>query len=171
MGAFVWKDNSILGRMLFRPIHQIRRLSLDVTFKGEKEYTLARVHMWLCTCKLIPNRGIWIIYLATIQLGTSLVFTFYHQGHWMSAHSDPAHDTCSVRISLHNREQQTRPRKMFMWREYHSVHTEKKKEKRLDHAGSWLSVALLHRGHCKGTQRLRGDARFTQWPQCLQRIV
>lgn len=54
--------------------------------------------MWSCTCKLLLNTGIWIIYLATIQLGTSLVFTFYHQGHWVSPHSNLTHDTSSVLV-------------------------------------------------------------------------
>lgn len=54
--------------------------------------------MWSCTCKLLLNTGIWIIYLATIQLGTSLVFTFYHQGHWVSPHSNLTHDTSPVLV-------------------------------------------------------------------------
>lgn len=59
------------------------------------------VYIILCTCAsvhLILTRGIWIIYLSTIQLGTSLVFTFYHQGHWMSLHNNLTHDIFSVFI-------------------------------------------------------------------------
>lgn len=67
----------------------------EVAFKKERGvYITFGVH--ICICNFTLHRGIWIIYLATIQLGTSLIFTFYHQGHWMNLHSNLTYDTSSV---------------------------------------------------------------------------
>lgn len=40
--------------------------------------------MFCCTCSPLLNTDVWIIYPATIQLGASLVFTFYRQGRRVS---------------------------------------------------------------------------------------
>lgn len=61
------------------------------------------IHYFGCTSVFAiftQHRGIWIIYLATIQLGTSLIFTFYHQGHWMNLHSNLTYDTSSSSSSV-----------------------------------------------------------------------
>lgn len=61
--------------------------------------------MWFSTCNLILNRGIWIIYLVTIQLGMSLVFTFYHQGQWMSLQSNLTRDASRPLVPLRSQRQ------------------------------------------------------------------
>lgn len=113
--------------------------------------------MWFCTCNLILNRSVWIIYLATIQLGTSLVFTFYHQGHWMSLHSNLTHDTHSVLVPLRDQKRRTRPGKRFRGMDIY-LYTERK-QKVDEHAGWWLSVAVvrLHSGHPQSHTEAQGE--------------
>lgn len=121
-------------------IHQIHCFCLDFTFKGGN--TLARVYMWFCTCKLILNWGVWIIYLATIQLGMSLVFTFYHQGHWMSPRSNLTHDTSSVLVPfLHDQRSNRLDQEnvSVAWMYFYTP----RKQKVDEQAGWWLSVAVV----------------------------
>lgn len=132
--------------------------------------------MRFCTCNLILNRGIWIIYLATIQLGTSLVFTFYHQGHWMSLHSksNTGHMLSARPSAQSNADGGVRENVSAAWTYIYKPGEQKRWWTR---RGWWLSVAGFrsHTGqaHSRGERRqrraglsrgTRTGTHFTQWP-------
>ena len=134
--------------------------------------------MWSCTCKLILNRSIWIIYLATIQLGTSLVFTFYHQGHWMGPHSNLTHDTSSVLVPPAQSKSNRRDRGKRLRGVDIYLRAEKKKQKVDEHARWWLSAAVFsgqswskRGGHAQGLTSHNGSNVYSRQFSFLPTIM